>query len=58
MWSRVALDLAGSVFQVHGVYTSGQTALSRHLARNQLLRFLFHAAADPRNVLSGRPVRM
>jgi hypothetical protein len=56
--ARVGLDLAESVSQVHDIETAGQAALSRHLARNLLLGFLFHAAAGPRIVLSARPVRM
>jgi hypothetical protein len=56
--ARVGLDLAESVFQVHGVDAAGQAMVRRQLARSQLLGFLFHAAADPRNVLSARPVRM
>jgi hypothetical protein len=56
--ARGGLDLAESVFQVHGVAAAGQAMLCRRLARSQRLGFLFHAASDPRSVLSARPVRM
>ena len=36
---RVGLDLAKSVFQVHGVDTAGQTVVRRRLARSQLIQF-------------------
>jgi hypothetical protein len=56
--ARVGLDLAKSVFQAHGITAAGQAVVCPRLALSQLLGFLFHAAADPRNVLSARPVRM
>lgn len=36
---RVGLDLAKSVFQVHGVDRAGATVIRRRLARSQLLGF-------------------
>ena len=37
--TRVGLDLAKSVFQVHGVDHAGATVVRRRLARSQLLGF-------------------
>jgi transposase len=37
--ARVGLDLAKSVFQVHGVDVAGQAVVRRRLARSQLLGF-------------------
>ena len=37
--ARAGLDLAKSVFQVHGVDIAGQTVVRRRLARSQLLEF-------------------
>ena len=37
--TRVGLDLAKSVFQVHGVDIAGQAVVRRRLARSQLLGF-------------------
>jgi hypothetical protein len=48
--ARVALDLANRCFKCTAIDAAG--------ARRQLLEIMFHAAADPRNVLSARPVRM
>ena len=36
---RVGLDLAKSVFQVHGVDVAGQVVVRRRLARSQVLQF-------------------
>ena len=37
--ARAGLDLAKSVFQVHGVDIAGQAVVRRRLARSQLLEF-------------------
>ena len=37
--ARIGLDLAKSVFQVHGVDVAGQAVIRRRLARSQLLGF-------------------
>jgi transposase len=37
--ARVGLDLAKSVFQVHGVDHAGEAVLRRRLTRSQLLGF-------------------
>lgn len=37
--ARIGLDLAKSVFQVHGIDTNGGTVVRRRLARSQLLPF-------------------
>ena len=37
--ARIGLDLAKSVFQVHGVDVAGQAVVRRRLVRSQLLGF-------------------
>ena len=39
--SRIGLDLAKSVFQVHGVDANGEIVVARKLARGRLGGFLF-----------------
>jgi hypothetical protein len=50
----IGLDLAKSVFQVHGVDAAGQTVLRRRLGRTDLLPFF---AKQPSCLLGWRRVR-
>ena len=43
----VGIDLAKSVFQVHGVDAQGQVVVRRRLSRSKLLAFFAEAAALP-----------
>jgi hypothetical protein len=45
--STIGLDIAKSVFQVHGVDAAGQVVLRRQLRRRQLLALSPEAAAIP-----------
>ncbi len=38
----IGLDLAKSVFQVHGVDAEGHTVLKKRLARTQMAEFFVH----------------
>jgi transposase len=46
--TTIGLDIAKSVFQVHGVDAYGNVSVRRQLKRRQVLVFLPEAAATPR----------
>ncbi len=45
--TTIGLDIAKSVFQVHGVDAAGQVILRRQLKRRRVLAFFPKAAAMP-----------
>ena len=45
--STIGLDIAKSVFQVHGVDAAGQVVVRRQLRRRHVLAFFSEAAAMP-----------
>jgi transposase len=45
--STIGLDIAKSVFQVHGVDAAGQVVIRRQLRRRHVLTFFSKAAAVP-----------
>jgi len=45
--ATIGLDIAKSVFQVHGVDAAGQMVIRRQLKRRQVLVFFRKAAAVP-----------
>ena len=45
--STIGLDMAKSVFQVHGVDAAGQVVVRRQLKRRQVIVFFPEAAAMP-----------
>lgn len=46
--TRVGLDLAKRVFQVHGVDAHGKTKLSKRLARGEMLQFFAQVTGGTR----------
>ena len=45
--STIGLDIAKSVFQVHGIDAAGQVVIRRQLKRRYVLRILPEVAAMP-----------